>query len=187
MSTKPVLTPARDVQVALVTPRSTFRQDGGVPEKTMTARRIADDYVHRIASLDPMTSTRLGLFPGDHRQSDLSPDGFDALAEGCRRALAALNAAPAGEGPVELACDRLLRERLAAELALHAAGDHYRQLRNVNSAVHRVRRIFALMPTDTEDDWAAAPQCAGSAGRLPPDPHRGHQTRPAVRAAPGGR
>ncbi|MEU1375439.1 DUF885 domain-containing protein [Streptomyces triculaminicus] len=126
----------------------------------MTARRIADDYVHRIASLDPMTSTRLGLFPGDHRQPDLSPSGFDALAEESRRALAALNAAPAGEGPVERTCDRLLRERLAAELALHEAGDHYRQLRNVNSPVHRVRRIFALMPTDTEDDWAAV------AGRL---------------------
>lgn len=43
---------------------------------------------------------------------------------------------------------------------MHEAGDHYRQLRNVNSPLHKVRGVFTMMPTDTAEQWAAV------AGRL---------------------
>ncbi|MFB7508009.1 DUF885 domain-containing protein [Streptomyces broussonetiae] len=132
-----------------------------------TPRRIADDHVAQVAALDPMTSTRLGLHPEDDRQPDLSPEGFDALADVARRTLCALDAAERhGEkhdtvfADAERNCARLLRERLSAELAAHEAGDHFRQLRNVNSPLHKVRGILTLMPTDTDEHWAAV------AGRL---------------------
>ncbi|KOV67573.1 DUF885 domain-containing protein [Streptomyces sp. MMG1121] len=136
-------------------------------DEPSTPRRIADDHVARVAALDPMISTRLGLHPEDDRQPDLSPEGFEALADVARRTLSALDACERyaeKHGTVfedtERNCARLLRERLTAELAQHEAGDQFRQLRNVNSPLHRVRSIFTLMPTDTDEDWAAV------AGRL---------------------
>ncbi|ANP56582.1 DUF885 domain-containing protein [Streptomyces griseochromogenes] len=136
-------------------------------EKPSTPRRIADDHVAQVAALDPMISTRLGVHPEDERQPDLSPEGFEALAEQARRALRALDAterAAEKDGVVlegaERTCARLLRERLTAQLALHEAGDHFRELRNVSSPLHKVRSIFTLMPTGTDQDWAAV------AGRL---------------------
>ncbi|MFI2200259.1 DUF885 domain-containing protein [Streptomyces sp. NPDC020192] len=132
-----------------------------------TPRRIADDHVAQVAALDPMTSTRLGLHPEDDRQPDLSPDGFGALADVARHTLSALDAAERyseKDGTVfedtERNCARLLRERLTAELAQHEAGDQFRELRNVNSPLHKVRSIFTLMPTETDENWAAV------AGRL---------------------
>ncbi|MFF4739652.1 DUF885 domain-containing protein [Streptomyces sp. NPDC001262] len=120
-----------------------------------TPRRIADAHVAQVAALDPLISARLGVHPEDDRQPDLSPDGLDALADLARRTLAALDTASPTPDPVEQACARLLRERLTAELAVHDAGDTFRQLRNVNSPLHKVRGIFHLRPTATEDDWAA--------------------------------
>ncbi|WP_344637415.1 DUF885 domain-containing protein [Kitasatospora cystarginea] len=125
-----------------------------------TPRRIADGHVERVAAQDPSVATALGLNPGDDRQPDLSPEGFEALAELARGTLGRLDGQEAGTDPAEQACARLLRERLTAELAVHDAGDHYRSLRNLNSPVQRLRSIFILMPTETEEDWATV------AGRL---------------------
>ncbi|MBV6699924.1 DUF885 domain-containing protein [Kitasatospora aureofaciens] len=139
-----------------------------MPENPRSPRRIADDYVAQVAALDPATSTRLGLHPEDDRQPDLSPDGLEALAELARRTLSALDAAEKdGVVPADAAerdCARLLRERLTAELAVHEAGDGFRQLRNVGSPLHKVRGIFTMMPTDTDENWAAV---AGRLGNLP--------------------
>ncbi|WP_097259236.1 MULTISPECIES: DUF885 domain-containing protein [unclassified Streptomyces] len=132
-------------------------------DKPSTPRRIADDHVAQVAALDPRTATRLGLHPEDDRQPDLSPEGFEALAELARRTLCALDATEKDGMEFENAernCARLLRERLTSELALYEAGDHVRELRNVSSPLHKVRRMFTLMPTDTEENWATV------AGRL---------------------
>jgi uncharacterized protein (DUF885 family) len=138
-----------------------------MPDTPSSPRRIADEHVARVAALDPMTSTRLGLHPEDDRQPDLSPQGFEALAELFRQTLRALDATAPVEDesdrpadPAELNCARLLRERLTAELALYEAGDHFRELRNVNSPLHKLRGILTMMPTDTDEHWAAI------AGRL---------------------
>ncbi|MDH6137659.1 uncharacterized protein (DUF885 family) [Kitasatospora sp. MAA4] len=128
-------------------------------EESITARSIADAHLDRVTALDPMVSTWLGVNPGDDRQLDLSLDGFDARAELARQALAAL-APVTPQGPEDEVCARLLRERLTAELAVHEAGDHLRQLRNIGSPVQWVREIFTYMPTETDEDWAAV------AGRL---------------------
>lgn len=128
--------------------------------ESVTPRSIADSHLDQVAAHDPMTSAWLGLNPGDDRQPDLSPDGFEAHAELARRTLIALDAVPVPGEPAEQACARLLRERLTAELAMHDTGENYRQLRTVGAHVEQVRSIFTLMPTTTEEDWAAV------AGRL---------------------
>lgn len=134
--------------------------------ESVTPRTIADRHLDQVAAHDPMTSAWLGLNPGDDRQPDLSPDGFEAHAELARRSLAALDAAPVPGDPAEQACARLLRERLTAELAMHDTGENYRQLRTVGAHVEQVRSIFTLMPTTTDEDWAAVVEagCATSPG-----------------------
>lgn len=128
--------------------------------ESVTPRSIADSHLDQVAAHDPMTSAWLGLNPGDDRQPDLSPEGFEAHAELARRTLIALDAVPVPGEPAEQACARLLRERLTAELAMHDTGENYRQLRTVGAHVEQVRSIFTLMPTTTDEDWAAV------AGRL---------------------
>ncbi len=133
-----------------------------MPDVQRTPRHIADTYVERVAALDPGTGAWLGLNPGDDRQPDLSPEGFEASAGLARDALAALDALPDGacDDPAERTCARLLRERLTARLRIHEAGEHFRTLSNSMTPVHGVRQILTVMPTETEEDWAAV------AGRL---------------------
>lgn len=64
----------------------------------------------------------------------------------------------AGTADVERRCTRLLRERLDAELAQYEAGEHLRAVNNISSPLHRVRKVFAVMPTRTPEDWAAIAQ-----------------------------
>ncbi|WP_410670090.1 DUF885 domain-containing protein [Amycolatopsis sp. cmx-4-68] len=122
----------------------------------MTPRAVADRYVDKAALLDPYTGASLGLNPGDDRQPDLSPAGFDAEAALARETLAELDAvspADLDSDPAEQRCARLLRERLTAQLAVYDAGDHFRSLRNAYSPLHQVRQILLLTPTGTEEDW----------------------------------
>ncbi|MEU9045527.1 MULTISPECIES: DUF885 domain-containing protein [unclassified Kitasatospora] len=138
--------------------------------ETITARTIADRYLDQVAAQSPLDAASLGLHPGDDRQPDLSPEGFEALADLARRTLADLDAAPTAAGiptaadPADQSCARLLRERLTAELAVHDAGENLRQLRNISAHVHQVRKIFTYMPTATDDDWATV---AGRMRNLP--------------------
>lgn len=125
-----------------------------------TPRRIADDYVHALADLDPLTAVYLGLNPEDDRLPDLSPAGHEAIADLARRTLTRLDAAEAAgaaagtvDEEAERRCARLLRERLTAELAIHDAGENFRAVRNLGSPVHGVREVFTLMATDTDEQW----------------------------------
>ncbi|MGW6912326.1 DUF885 domain-containing protein [Kitasatospora sp. NPDC054939] len=123
-----------------------------------TPRRIADAHVRALAELDPLTAVYLGLNPEDDRLPDYSPAGREAVADLARRtldALAAAEKAGLADDDAERRCARLLRERLTAELAVHEAGEGFRELRNLGSPVHNVREVFTLLPTGTEEEWAA--------------------------------
>ncbi|MHA6762880.1 DUF885 domain-containing protein [Streptacidiphilus sp. PAMC 29251] len=132
------------------------------PPAPRTPRQLADAYVEALAVQNPGLAASLGVNPGDDRQPDLSPAGFEAEAELARRVLADLAALPAESlrDSAEAACARLLTERLTAQLAVHDAGDHFRALSNIASPVHDVRQIFTLMATATDEDWTVV------AGRL---------------------
>ncbi|WP_158882588.1 DUF885 domain-containing protein [Amycolatopsis anabasis] len=121
------------------------------PQETTSVRALANAYVDALAELDPLLATTLGR-PSD-RLPDLSPDGHQARDDLARSTLARLDGVePADED--ERRCARLLRERLAANLALSEAGEHLRDIRSIFSPVHRARVAFQLMPTATEEDWA---------------------------------
>src|SRR5688572_5495405 len=83
---------------------------------------LADRFVDELAELEPLAATYLGIPGYDHRLTDLSPDGFAAIADHSRRTLAALAAAePASEA--ERVAKEAMTERLELQLARYEAGD----------------------------------------------------------------
>ncbi|MGO4749094.1 DUF885 domain-containing protein, partial [Streptomyces sp. 2MCAF27] len=121
-------------------------------------RQVADAYVDALTELDPITGTYLGVPESARRLPDFSPAGQEALADLARTTLDRLGEAearPGADSDIERRCARLLRERLSAELAVHEAREHLRAVSNLHSPLHAVRGVFTVMPTETEDDWAA--------------------------------
>ncbi|MET7600056.1 MULTISPECIES: DUF885 domain-containing protein [unclassified Streptomyces] len=126
--------------------------------KSPLPREVADTYVDELIALDPVTGTYLGDKASSTRLPDTSPAGQEALAELARTTLARLDEAerqPGADSGIERRCARLLRERLTAELAVHDADEGLRVVSNLHSPAHAVRDIFSLMPTGTDEDWAA--------------------------------
>ncbi|MDD9207890.1 DUF885 domain-containing protein [Georgenia sp. 10Sc9-8] len=114
----------------------------------------ADAYVQRVAALDPLVATELGIPGHEDKMPDLSPTGMAARARAAREMLSQLD----GLEPVD-DVDRVthaaMRERLGVELELHKAGEDLRSLNNIASPVQALRDTFDLMATETAQDWAA--------------------------------
>jgi len=133
-------------------------------------RSLADDYVHRVAELDPVIATVFGLPIRQDELPDLSPAGRDAMDELHRATLVKLADVERTAGTDgfpdadERRCARLLRERLETELTVSAAGEHLRAVSNIFGPPEDMRGAFLLMPVATADDWAVI---ARRIGRLP--------------------
>jgi uncharacterized protein (DUF885 family) len=120
-------------------------------------REVADAYVDALITLDPIIGTGLGVKASSRALPDFSPEGRQAVAELARHTLAVLDEAerqPRADAEAERRCGRLLRERLTAELAVHAAQEDLRAVSNIHSPAHSVREVFTLTPTETDEDWA---------------------------------
>ncbi|MEV0129120.1 DUF885 domain-containing protein [Dactylosporangium sp. NPDC050688] len=111
---------------------------------------IADRYVEQWAPLDPIGATFVGVAGHDNRLTDLSPDGFAALADLDRRTLAALAAeTPADE--TERVAKEAMQERLGLALERFEAGDMTSDVNVISSPLHGVRSSFDLMATEGEE------------------------------------
>ena len=110
---------------------------------------IADNYVDEWARLDPVGATNVGIAGHDDRLTELSPEGYAALAEHDRRTLAELNqVSPADES--ERVAQEAMRERLTVALEMYDAGLVTSEVSVIAGALHAVRSVFDLMPTGTE-------------------------------------
>ena len=114
--------------------------------------RIADDYVERLAALDPLAATGMGVPGHDHEVPDFSPDGAQARAALDAETLAALDSAPAASARDLLARD-VMAERMLLSRELFEAGEHLRDLNIIASPMQRLRGAFDLMPAKTDGDW----------------------------------
>ncbi|MFJ2744595.1 DUF885 domain-containing protein [Streptomyces sp. NPDC087440] len=125
--------------------------------RTPLPREVADAYVDALIALDPVIGTSLGVRASNRSLPDYSPEGRQAVAELARHTLAVLDEAeqrPEADTEAERRCGRLLRERLTAELAVHAAQEDLRAVSNIHSPAHTIREVFTLNPTETDEDWA---------------------------------
>ncbi len=132
-------------------------------------RDAADAYVSRLAELNPILATSLGLPAGQDRLPDLSPAGEQAEDELRIATLAALTdierTAEAAGGVADSddrRCARLLRERLETEHAISQSGEYLRAVSNIFGPPQRVRGTFLLMPSATADDWAVIARRIGA-------------------------
>lgn len=126
--------------------------------KSLLPRQVADRYVDELIALDPITGTYLGVPESSGKLPDFSPAGRLAAAGLATATLARLDEAerlPGADTDAERRCGRLLRERLTAELAVHAAEEDLRAVSNIHSPAHAVREVFTVTPTETAEDWAA--------------------------------
>ncbi|GAA3551080.1 DUF885 domain-containing protein [Nocardioides daeguensis] len=113
-----------------------------------------DRFVEDLAALDPLTATYAGIPGHDGELPDLSPDGFAAGEELHRRALAEVAALEAADDREEVAKAAFL-ERVGLTVERAEAGVERSEFSVISSAIHAVREVFDLMPTETVDQWDA--------------------------------
>lgn len=119
--------------------------------------RLCDEYLTQWAALDPVQAGMRGLSVSFGAVTDYSPDGHAARAELIGQTLTALAELSSTGLPVAGDADRLaallLRERLAAQAAWHAAGEPLRELRTPIGRVASVRDSVDLLPRGGEEAW----------------------------------
>jgi uncharacterized protein (DUF885 family) len=108
---------------------------------------LANRYVDDWAELNPIGATAVGIAGHDHLLDDLSPEGFAAQADLTRRTLRELAAVEPQTEPERVA-QEAMQERLGLELARYDAGEVTSELNVIASALHGVRMVFDLMPTE---------------------------------------
>ncbi|MGC3995411.1 MAG: DUF885 domain-containing protein [Propionicimonas sp.] len=114
---------------------------------------IADSYTRRLAELDPLEATGMGIPGHDHQMTDHSPSGYAERADLDRATLAAL-AAAAPLDEVDRVTIAAMTDRLGLALELDEAGESLASLNVIASPVQGLRDILDIMPTATTDDWA---------------------------------
>ncbi|HEY8720605.1 DUF885 domain-containing protein [Pengzhenrongella sp.] len=113
---------------------------------------IAERYVDRIAVLDPLAATAMGIDGHDHEMTDFSPAGLAGLADAARAVLVELDAQDPVDG-VDEVTRAAMRERIGVDLELDAAGEWLGNLNNIASPVQGLRDVFDMMPTDSIEAW----------------------------------
>lgn len=116
--------------------------------------RLAESYTDDHLRLSPLTAIAMGAPVGDDPIDDLSPDGLAARSALRRRTLEALEACTPVDDVDEVTVDAL-RERLGVEEAKHEAHLDAMSLNVIASPPQEIRDTLDLMPTSTEEDWAA--------------------------------
>ncbi len=128
---------------------------------------IADAYTSRLAELDPLAATEMGISGHDHQMTDLSPDGHAERAEHDRDTLVQLATAALADD-VDRITVAAMRDRLGLALELHESGELLAQLNVIASPLQGLRDVLDVMPTATTDDWA---NIASRVSRVPDAVH----------------
>ncbi|GEK80492.1 DUF885 domain-containing protein [Agrococcus baldri] len=123
--------------------------------------RIAEDFVHRAAALNPEINVWTGLEGDKAGYGDYSPEGRAAMTELASDVLGRLQAASPADDIDWVTKTDLARE-LQLELDIEAAGWGDRDLNNLASPASSIRDIFDVMPTAADDDWDAIAQRMGN-------------------------
>jgi uncharacterized protein (DUF885 family) len=125
---------------------------GSAPRTPTPVDAVADRHVQRIAALDPLGATAMGLPGFDHLMTDLSPEGHAARADADRATLRELDGLAAADD-VDRVTLAAMRERLGLAVELYEAGEPLASLNNIASPVQELRDVFDIMPTGTVEAW----------------------------------
>ncbi|MDI1461791.1 DUF885 domain-containing protein [Catellatospora sp. KI3] len=111
---------------------------------------LAERYVDEWAPLSPTGATYVGISGYDDKLDDLSLDGFAAQADLDRRTLTELNALEP-QDQREFVAKEAMVERLGLALARYDAGEVTSDINVIASALHSMRGVLDLMPTEGEE------------------------------------
>jgi len=127
--------------------------DFSAPRSATPVDAIAEAWVTQLAALDPDVAIYAGVPGPVERFADYSPEGTAALRAAAESVLTELETAT----PVD-DIDRVTMADLSSELRLQLdlddAGWTERDLNVIESPAQRVREIFDLLPTGTEENWS---------------------------------
>ena len=118
----------------------------------MTISELGDQYVERMAALDPVRATSAGVAGHDHELTDYSPSGAEARYALDRETMQELSRQQPTNGADRRAAE-VIRERLQVNVDQHEAREQLRDLRIIGSPFGWIRQCFDLMPRDSADDW----------------------------------
>lgn len=123
------------------------------PRATTPIDAIAEQWVAKLAELDPTVATWIGIPGRLDGYRDYSPAGHEAFIEAAGSTLRSLDAATEVDD-----VDRVTRTDLSADLRLSIESSdaqlHLRDVNVIESPAQGIREVFDLMPTETEEDWA---------------------------------
>lgn len=126
---------------------------------------LADRLALRLAEVDPIEATAVGITDFDDRLTDFSPAGVAARIAVARETLAEL-ATLTPESDADRVTAAALRERLGVEIELADAGRIVGDLNVIASPLQAIRDVFDLMPDGDPRlaaRLAAVPQAVESA------------------------
>jgi uncharacterized protein (DUF885 family) len=113
---------------------------------------LCDDYVTRLAGLDPVAAGMQGLSGAFGAATDYGPDGYAARADLLTATLAALEPMSITSDADRLAAG-FLRERLEAQLASYQLHEPLRGVRAPFGLTSMIRDSVDLLPRDGDDAW----------------------------------
>lgn len=116
----------------------------------LLSERLVDEWT----TLNPVTSTFIGVPGNDHRWPDLGPDGMAAERGLIERYLSAFAEHLDHPDPWQRLAATITHVYLGERKAEIDAGDHLYDVSHVASSFDSIRSVFDLMPTETSDDWA---------------------------------
>lgn len=113
---------------------------------------ISENYVEKIAELNPITATSLGVKGHETDLGDFTPDGNNKNASLAKHTLEELIAAPI-QSDDDRRAKEVMIEDIETELSLYKEGEHYRSLNILHSPMHSIRMVFDQMPKNTLSEW----------------------------------
>jgi uncharacterized protein (DUF885 family) len=114
--------------------------------------QLSDHAVDRIADVEPVNATFMGVAGRDHRWPDYSPAGHNAIRTVWADLLARAEAITTTTAPEDVAKRVLIAEATDA-IGRHDAGDHFGDLNNIVSTFQNTKDVFDVMARSDKDDW----------------------------------
>lgn len=120
--------------------------------QTTPIDRIANDYVDRIAALDPIDATYMGVKGHDHQMTDFSPGAVAERVQAGKDVLAKIDREKI-QDEIDAVTVAAMHERLELQTKLHEAGELDGELNNIASPLQSIREVFDVTASTTTNDW----------------------------------
>ena len=113
---------------------------------------ISDQLVEKIAALNPIAATSLGVPGYESELGDFSPNGLSVNADLARDTLKELKSVSI-DNDADRRAKEVMTEDLEADLDSYQRGEPFRTLNILSSPLQNIRMVFDYMPRENQEDW----------------------------------